>query len=277
MSTLNSPTVDFDNWQGKLSLGFTKQHDRTALTKRSHQGPLVVQSPFYPEEQVCHVYIIHPPGGVVGGDELSIEVNCHENTEVLITTPAAGKFYKSNGKKTLQNVNIKIARNATMEWIPQETILFNNANVCCSTQIELQQNSQFFGWEMIALGRPFCNESFTHGSAQIKIAIELENEPLFTESTILNDQTIYSLSGLAGHSLLATLLMYPAGQDELEIAREIAGIKRFFGATLINDLLVCRLLGEQAEPVKKIFTNIWHGLRPNLNRRTACPPRIWAT
>lgn len=277
MTALKKPITSFDSWQGKLSLGFTKQLNQTVLTERFHQGPLLVQHPFYPEGPVCHVYLIHPPGGVVGGDKLSIDVSCHENSEVLITTPAAGKFYRSNNKTAYQDVTLKVANNAIMEWMPQETILFDKANVKSSTKIELQQNSRFFGWEILSLGRPFCNELFTHGMAGIKIDIKLEKQPLLTERIALNEQTINSMSGLAGHSLLATLFMYPAGQDELEKARNIAGQKRFFGATLINDLLICRLLGDQAEPAKKIFTSIWRALRPNLNQRPACLPRIWAT
>ena len=277
MSVLKKSITDFDSWQGKLSLGFTKQDDRTTLTEHIHQGPLLVQRPFYPEGPVCHVYLIHPPGGVVGGDELSIDVNCHEDSKVLITTPAAGKFYKSNGKTAYQNVNLHVAKEAVLEWMPQETILFDDANVISSTQIDLRQNARFFGWEIIGLGRPFCNESFTHGVAEIKIAIALENKPLLTERIALNEQTITAMSGLAGHSLLATLLMYPAGPEELEKAREIAGSLRYFGATLINNLLVCRFLGDQAEPAKKLFVRIWQALRPGLNKRPACLPRIWAT
>jgi urease accessory protein len=238
---------------------------------------LLVQRPFYPEGPVCHVYLIHPPGGVIGGDELNIEVDCRQDSEVLITTPAAAKFYRSNGKTACQDVLLKVAEGAILEWMPQETILFKGAEVASSLRVELAEKARFFGWEMISFGRPACNEIFSAGSARITIGIYCNSKPLVIEHITVNFDMLDSPCGLGGQALMASLFVYPAGQVELEKARAIANQYRFFGATLINDVLVCRMLGEQAEPVRKVFTSIWEAIRPGLNNRRACVPRIWAT
>jgi urease accessory protein len=267
----------FNAWQAKLSLGFENRHGTTYLTDRCHHGPLLVQRPFYPEGPVCHVYLIHPPGGVIGGDELDIKVNCRKDSEVLITTPAAAKFYRSNGKTAYQDVLLKVADDARLEWMPQETILFKGAEVASSLRVELTEKARFFGWEIVSFGRPSCNEIFDTGSAQISIEIYCNNQPRVIERITVTADMLDSLCGLGGQALMASLFAYPAGQAELEKARAIANHYRFFGATLINEVLVCRMLAEQAEPVRKVFTAIWEVIRPGLNNRCACIPRIWAT
>ena len=275
--TLQVEKTAFDNWRGRISLGFENRNQQTFLTERQHQGPLLVQRPFYPEGPVCHVYLIHPPGGVVGGDQLEIIVDCKHNTEVLLTTPAAGKFYRSSGKTASQSVQLTVAEDAMLEWLPQETILFDGANVNSTTRIKLTHQSRFIGWEIVGLGRPVCDEAFDNGSALINIELYLENQPLLLERVILNAKIIKAMCGMAQHSMMASLLVYPATKDDLEKARICAGDQRFFGATLVNDVLICRMLGAQAQPIRKLFTSIWQALRPGHNQRQACNPRIWAT
>ncbi len=94
---------------------------RTRLVERTHTGPLVVQRPFHPEGDPCHVYLVHPPGGVVGGDELRIDVQVDAGAHALITTPAATKFYRCDGRVSSQTQELRAA-GATLEWLPQENI-----------------------------------------------------------------------------------------------------------------------------------------------------------
>ncbi|CAA9890196.1 Urease accessory protein UreD [Candidatus Methylobacter favarea] len=277
LTVLSDKEQKFNAWHAKLSLGFENRQATTYLTDRSHYGPLLVQRPFYPEGPVCHVYLIHPPGGVIGGDELEIKIDCREDSEVLITTPSAAKFYRSNGKTAYQDVLLKVAGNAVLEWLPQETLLFKGAKVASSLRIELAENARFFGWEMVSFGRPACDEIFSADAAQITIGIYSNGKPRLIEQITVESAMLDSLCGLGGHALMASLLAYPAGRAELEKACAIADQYRFFGATLINGVLVGRMLGEQAEPVRKVFTLIWEALRPGFNNRRACKPRIWAT
>jgi len=267
----------FGRWQGALSLVFENRQEKTYLTHRSHQGPLLVQRPFYPEGPVCHVYLIHPPGGVVGGDQLTIAIDCRVDTDVVVTTPAAGKFYRSNGQLADQQVLLKVAKGSVLEYLPQETILFDGAVVKTKTRVELDENSRFFGWEMVSLGRPACHERFSQGQATVAIEVFKQDQPLLIDRMVLNEQTIKASSGLANHSLVATLVIYPATKAQLDKVRVMIDEHRFSGVTLRNEVLIVRLLAEQAEPVKKVFSAIWAALRPDFNQRQPCLPRIWST
>src|SRR5262245_14402851 len=114
-------------WLASLDLEFARSGSRTVLARRSHVGPLIVQRPFYPEGDVCHVYLVHPPGGVVGGDTLELRARVHDGAHALITTPAATKFYRSEGRMARQVQDIALDA-AIFEWLPQETILFADAH-----------------------------------------------------------------------------------------------------------------------------------------------------
>src|ERR687891_719700 len=86
------------SWKAHLSLQFSKSLSRTILSDRRSDGPLVVQKALYPEgPQVCHAIVVHPPGGIAGGDELSLHVNNGRDAKALLTTPGAGKWYRSRG------------------------------------------------------------------------------------------------------------------------------------------------------------------------------------
>ena len=114
-----------EGWNAKLHLNFIEKNKKTILNQRIHQGPLQVQKVFYPEDNGAgHVYLLHPPGGVVGGDNLDIKIEVNPNAKVLLTTPAACKFYRSAGATACQKQSIKVAAHGVLEWFPLENIFF---------------------------------------------------------------------------------------------------------------------------------------------------------
>ena len=100
--------------------------ERTVLARRRHHGPLVVQRPFYPEPNgTCHLYVLHPPGGVVGGDRLSVDVRLARGAaRALLTTPAAAKFYRTQGLRAAQRLHMRVGAGSRLEWLPQENIVY---------------------------------------------------------------------------------------------------------------------------------------------------------
>src|SRR4026209_2310494 len=93
------------SWQASLSLGFGCRDGKPVLAKKSHDGPLVVQKPLYPEGgAICHAIVVHPPGGIAGGDELALSAAVGERAATLLTTPGAAKWYRSAGPWAKQSV-----------------------------------------------------------------------------------------------------------------------------------------------------------------------------
>lgn len=267
-----------EGWQAELRLRFARRGAHTYLAHRQHTGPLLVQRTFHPEPDTCHAYIIHPPGGVVGGDQLRLQVDVDEGAHALLTTPAAAKFYRSEGKVAQQTQTITVDR-GIVEWLPQETIFYRDAIVRSETRVRLSPGAKFIGWEIPCLGLPARNEPFDSGDLRLHLELWLDNVPLLIDRLrILGTSEARTASwGLAGHEAIGTLLAYPADRRLVELARSTIAEFAEFAVTLVDNVLVCRCVSNQAEPVRKVFIKLWQALRPSLLKCPAVLPRIWAT
>lgn len=267
-------------WRASLELGFEKRGEHTVLSRRSHTGPLLVQKPFYPEPGVCHVYVVHPPGGVVGGDQLAVHVDVANGAHALLTTPAATKFYRSLGPLSVQRQTIRLD-GGTAEWLPQESILFPECQVQTTTRVMLSGGSRFIGWEVICLGRPAAKERFELGNFGVCFELWCDDRPLFLERGTLRggNRLLSAPWGLGGRPVWGTLVAYPATVSILEMVRaRVQSAKTdLFSATLLDELLVCRFLGDTGEAARGCFALTWGMIRPILLGHAACSPRIWQT
>lgn len=275
------PTSDAtDGWLANLDLGFERRGERTVLATKRQRGPLTVQRPFYPEGGVCHLYLLHPPGGVVGGDRLEIDLHVADAAQALITTPGAAKFYRSAGPRALQRQTLRVADGGLMEWFPQENILFPGAKLRMETRVELFGDACFIGWELHSLGRPVIEERFISGVVDLDFNLNRDGRTMLRDRLRLNDERdLDGPSGLRGFPVCGTFVATGARQLDLEAARGGLPDSLDFplGLTLVEDLLVARCLANAVEPVNRIFRSLWGILRPRLAGRDACPPRIWAT
>lgn len=268
-------------WKAKLELAYVARPERTVLARRNRYGPLAVQRAFYPEDGVCHSYILHPPGGVVGGDQLTVDVTVEADAHALLTTPGATKFYRSAGPFAEQIQQFTIAKGAVLEWLPQETIFFPGACAGLKTQIQLDLEASYLGWEVHCLGRPANHEAFDSGELLFQTDIQRNGEPLYKERLQLdNPWGLRGMAGLNNYPVMATMLALPAGNDALDMARQACaafGSEGYTAPTLLDDVLVVRYLGDSTEQAHLLFRKIWLAIRPLVNGRTAVAPRIWAT
>ncbi len=267
------------SWQARLELGFRAAGNRTVLAHRRHVGPLMVQRPFYPEGGICHVYLLHPPGGVVGGDTLELQLQAEAGSHALITTPAATKFYRA-GPHPFSSLRQQLQVNdATLEWLPQETIVFDGARARSCTRVDLTGNSQFIGWEIFCLGRPVVQEQFRVGELHQDFLLYRDGRPLLLDRLrLVGDSPALSARwGLADAQAMGTMLMYPGGDADLAALRAVQVKDVRFALTLVGGVLHCRALSAQAEAIRRLFTELWLQLRHSLLGRVALAPRIWAT
>jgi urease accessory protein len=246
----------------------------TRLSERSHRGPLLVQRPFYPEGGLAHVYLLHPPGGVVGGDRLSLEVQCDE-AEALLTTPAAGKFYRSGGERARQTVSLRV-QGGSLEWLPQETILFDGAQVESTLSVDLRDGGRFIGWETVCLGRPAAGERFSTGAGDFRLQIRQDGETLLLERFRIDERFLRAGWGMRGNASFGSLWAYPSDREVLGEVQALIADRPLLGATLVDGLLAVRGLGT-AEELRKLLIEVWRCVRLAVIGRPACLPRIWAT
>lgn len=266
-------------WQAKLKLQFAKPLDKTVLASRHQRGPLAVQRPFYPEGDVCHAYVLHPPGGVVGGDALHLHFRVEPRAHALLTTPGATKFYRSAGLAAAQHQHFHVSEGC-LEWLPQENIFFPSANALLSSEIRLYGQAQYLGWEIQCLGRPVIAEAFDTGQATFKTALYRDDKPLVLERFRINGEPdLHHAAGLRSQPVMATLFATPATVEMLDSVRPLCEnlVTGTAGVTLLNGVLVLRYLGNSTEQAHRLLRTIWQTLRPQITGKAATPPRIWNT
>ncbi len=293
--TSEHPVATDRSWLARLDLQFNKTSRGTRLTRSRHVGPLYVQKPFYPEgNDLAHVYLLHPPGGLVSGDHLQINIEAKEGAGVLVTTPGAARIYRARDEQPLQrqSVALNIASNATLEWFPLETIVYNSAHVELDTVINLTDGSRFMGWEINCFGLPASDAPFISGAFQQRYRILRNGRPLFVDRFSLTDKNRnHLLSGKASMQSHAVNGFFVAGPCDISVNEDVVsecmellrstadnlGFSHCSAISKVGEFFIGRYLGDSAEKARHIFTAWWEILRPFVLGRDACAPRIWST
>jgi urease accessory protein len=277
-------------WQARLELQFEAAEARTRLSHRRHHGPLLVQRIFHPEPaspgstlaaEPCHVYLLHPPGGVVCGDELQLDVELQSRAHVLLTTPAAGKFYRRGESRVARLTQTLRVAGGVLEWLPQENIFYPDSAVQLHTQVQLTADAHFIGWEIGCVGLPANQASLGEGTLRQSFELWLGSAPLLLERLNIELACLQPRWGLAGHSALGTWLAYPVSAPSLARTRTLAAALNCadltLACTLLDGALCCRGIAARADRLKQAFIDLWAALRPELLGRHAIAPRIWTT
>ncbi len=272
-------TIDPSIWQASLRLRFENDQGVTRLTERRHSGPLRVQQPLYPEgARICHAILIHPPGGVVGGDRLAVDVAAGPAAHALLTSPGAAKWYRSNGRQSAQEVHIAAGNGACVEWLPQETIFFNDACVQLTHSVELAADASYIGAEILCFGRGASGERFAGGAITQRSRIRRGGKLLWWEQGVLRGgaPAMHSVFGLGGATVCATLIGVgkPAPRALLDAMR---GLDPALAVTQVKSVFVARMLCADSERARRVVAGVWQLLRPHLLGCAAPIPRIWNT
>ena len=273
-------------WKGELRIAYRREGDTTLALDR-HHGPLRVLQRLYPEgPRICHHVLVHPPAGIVGGDELTVHLDLAAGSHALLTTPGATRFYRSGGPTALQTVNARLDEGARLEWLPLEALAYSGCIADNHVRFELAPGAMMIGWDLMALGLPAAGEPFLRGSLLQHLewpGVWLERGRLDAADTALLDSPL----GLAGHRVLGTLWFAsgsPLGTAEQEALLDAA--RAAFashpdlpvGATAPDGrLVVCRLLAHRVEPAFALWRQVracWRSLQWGLAEEA---PRIWRT
>ena len=267
------------SWNAELELGYARSGDSTRPVQRRHKGPLRVQKHLYAEgPEVCQHIIVHPPGGIAGGDRLDISASVGTGAWAQITSPGAAKWYRA-ASPAYQQLDLQVAAGATLEWLPQETIVFSAAQAELKTSIELQGDARLFYWDVVALGRPASGERFEHGHFQAQLEIRRDGQLLWHERQRIvgADGLLDSPIGLDGQPVFATLLVTGEIDSELlQACRSLPNPVRG-DLTQLPGLLVARCLASETLLARGWLIDLWTLLRPALLGREALAPRIWNT
>jgi len=274
-------------WQGSLALRYRSEAGRTGVHDR-HDGPLRVLKSFHPEGAgVCHSVLVHPPGGIVGGDALAIEIGLEPGAHALVTTPGATRFYRSLGELATQSLAVRAEAGSRLEWLPLETLAYSGCIAENRARFELAPGAEMIGWDVLALGLPASDQGFERGSYTQSIELPgcwLERGRIAADDARLLDSPL----GWDGQRVLATL-WFAAGsalraerrEALLDAARASVGdsaLRDRCGATAANDrVVVLRALAPRVEPAMQLLAAVWARWREAAWQLPACTPRVWRT
>lgn len=274
-------------WHAQLDLAYRFETGRT-VARHIHTGPLRILQSLYPEgDAVCHNVLVHPPGGLVGGDTLDLMIDVASGAHGLLTTPGATRFYRSAGETALQRTHIKVAEDARMEWLPLETIAYSGCLAENRLTLTLAPGAELIGWDVTALGLPAASKPFESG----QFCQHLEMPGVWLERAnikALDALLLNSPAGLAGHRCFATLFLVSGSklsrqrrQDVLDAARSVIEAHPLCataGATSPDgQVVLVRVLAPVVEPAMTLLRMIWLAWRRQLWQLDAASPRIWST
>lgn len=271
-------------WQARIHMRVDEQDGRSRLLDCDHFGPLRVQKVLYPQgEHAAQLLLLHPPGGIAGGDHLDIQLSVDANAHALLTTPGAGKWYKSGGAIARQDVVLNVAAGAALEWLPQETIVFDDAVAEQTLTLNCSGDARSCGWDIVVLGRQARRERFANGRWSQRIEIRRDDKLLWMERSRIQGDDELLRSVIGWNQRHVSGLMWAVGftPDEalIDECRDVAKDSDVvLGVTALPEgPMLIRALGSSAEQVRGVLTRIWTLLRPPLIGLPALPPRIWST
>ncbi|SEL01261.1 urease accessory protein [Variovorax sp. YR750] len=274
-------------WHARLHLSYRQEASRTVARFR-HDGPLRILQSLYPEgDAVCHNVLVHPPGGLVGGDTLDIDIEAADGSHGLITTPGASRFYRSEGDLALQRTRIRLEAGARLEWLPLEAICYSGCRAENRLSIEAAAGAELIGWDVTALGLPNAGQPFERGTYLQHIEVPgiwLERGRI----DAADQRLLQSPIGLGGQRCLASLF-FVAGSPIARARRDAllahartlldaSPLAESAGATSPHaEVVVLRVLAPVVEPAMQLLRQVWQAWRAELWRLPAATPRIWST
>ncbi|WP_353091475.1 urease accessory protein UreD [Methylibium sp.] len=295
-------------WLGSLDLHYRLDPDAPAaaaprtIGRGVHSGPLRVLQSLYPEGPgICHHVLVHPPGGIVSGDELALTARVDTGAHALLTTPGATRFYRSGGDTALQTLTAWVSDGARLEWLPLETLVHDGARARNALRFELAPGAEMIGWDLLALGLPAAGERYASGCFEQSIEVRSAAHPLpWLERGVLDfddprhapttRRLLASPLGWAGHTVLATLWF--ASGTALASARREALIDAArtpdsaaaepgaepLGVTAPHDhVVVLRMLGARVEPLMQRLRAVRGRWRRLAWDCAGAEPRVWRT
>jgi urease accessory protein len=284
VGTLPSEAEPRSLTHGAASLAFRGGEGGTRLAGLYQRAPLRALFPAGAESGLTTAVLVTTTGGLVGGDRLDVRVATGEGAAVLVTTQAAEKVYRSLGSRCRVEVDLSAAAGSWLEWLPHETILFEDARLDRTTRIEHAPGARVLAGEMLVFGRSAHGETLTHGCFRDAWEVRRQGRLVWADALAAAGDLAPVLAApacLAAAVALATAVYVGTGVDDaLAYARDLmagpAAGDMAMAATCVAGVVVCRWLGRDARALRAAFGRFWAAFRHRLGGVPPVLPRVWS-
>lgn len=267
---------------GFAQLSCSGSSGQTRLTDLYQHNPLRVLFPLVAKGEPFTATLLTTSGGLVGGDHLEINLSLEAGASVLVTTQAAEKVYRSAGEDCCLDIGLSVGDHCWLEWLPQETILFEGARLRRLTQIDLKSQARLLAGEILVFGRTARGEKLTQGLIRDAWEVRRADRLLWADALQLDGDIATTLAAPAGFNgcVAYATLIYAAENaiEQLEFARHLLqkSYNSYGAATSIDDLLIVRWLGHDTLRLRNAYGAFWAAFRQQVAGLAPSLPRLWA-
>jgi urease accessory protein len=269
--------------EGTLTLALVRDAaGATRVADLYQRDPCRALFPLAEAGDVFQAVMLTTSGGLAGGDRIAATIAAGPRTRALVTTQAAEKVYRARAENTVLSVALDVQAGAWLEWLPQETILFDGARFRRETRVTLAVDAQLLAAEVVVFGRAARGERLQSGHYLDRWRIERDGRLVWADQIGWADDPATALrhpAGFAGARAMATIVY--AGPDAAAMLADTRAVLADTGghgsATLVNGLLVARFLAESAQNLRRDLARLWCTLRQKAGNLPPVLPRTWYT
>ncbi|HYD67198.1 urease accessory protein UreD [Azospirillum sp.] len=254
--------------------------ERARLGTVYHTDPLRLLFPTPATGDPPTATVVTTSGGLVGGDRLEIAATVGEGASALVTAQAAEKVYRSTGADVRFDVALSVADGGWLEWLPQETILFDGARLRRTTCANVAGSGRLLAGELLVFGRVARGERFATGLARDAWEVRRDGRLVWADALHLDGDIPAVLdhpAGFDGATAYGTIVYVgPDAAAHLDAARDmLSEVALHAGATVLGEVLVMRLLGKDAHRLRTDFGRVWAAFRALAGGLPERLPRLW--
>lgn len=257
---------------GTVTFDVHLKDGKTRRRELHESGSLRVRFPS-PEQQGLSAVFVNTAGGVAGGDRFDINIATGEGASLTVTTAAAEKVYRSHGPDAQVNISLKAQANSRLAWLPQETILFDQARVVRRIDIDMADSASLLLCEIVVFGRAAMGETVTRGSFTDRWRMRIGGKLVFAETVRLDGDIAGKLANRAvanGGVAIGTALIVPGDESIVERIREAS---ETFGAEVgisaWNGFAMARFCAQDAARLRTDMMKVLNCVSPS------GLPRLW--
>jgi urease accessory protein len=269
---------------GRVALTFAPSPTGARVVHLEQRAPLRATFPRDPATGLPVAALVTTSGGIVGGDRHDIEVTAEAGARALVTTQAAEKVYRSAGADAHVTVTLAVGEGSWVEWVPQETILFEASRLVREMRVDLAADASLLAVDIVVFGRRARGETLTKSLLHDRRRVHCDSRLVWHDALRLAndiDTLLHTPSAFDGAVAAATLLYAaPDAPARLPALRqrlaEVTPSEVRIAATTVNGLLLCRALAADARLLREAILHVWMHLRATAGL-PGLPPRLWMT
>jgi urease accessory protein len=270
---------------GGLEIGFDAcpLSGRTRLAHLHQQAPLRALFPLCTGMDLPVAVTTSTSGGFAGGDRMAMSLSVGAQASAMGTAQAAEKFYRSTGADTEIAVHLTAGPGGWLEWLPQESILFNGARLHRRVEIALAKDAEILAGDLLVFGRRARGERIAYGLVHDQWRVRVAGQLAWADSFYgEGDDLAGALQHPAalGNAGASALLVHagPHAAARLGLVRDLLAASNApmrSAATCVNGILLVRWLAEESILIRPSFARLWTALRAAARGLSPALPTFW--